>query len=70
MDKRITERKQIYAGAAIAYNLKKWMNYGEQKRKTAVMALKKTGEGLSFLFLVLWHSIVVYNTKTKIYNCH
>jgi H+/Cl- antiporter ClcA len=23
-------------GAAVAYNLKKWLNYQEQKRKTAV----------------------------------
>jgi transposase len=38
-------------GAAIAYNLKKWMNYPEQKRKTAVVALKKTGEHLCFLIL-------------------
>jgi hypothetical protein len=35
-------------GAAIAYNLKKWMNYPGQKRKTAVMGLKKMGEGLCF----------------------
>ena len=28
-------------GAAIAYNLKKWLNYTEVKRKTAIMVLKK-----------------------------
>jgi hypothetical protein len=55
-------------GAAIAYNLKKWLNYQEQKRKTAVMAIKKTGEGLCFLFLMLWCSLAAYNTKTKIYQ--
>jgi transposase len=55
-------------GAAIAYNLKKWLNYEEQKRKTAVMAIKKTGEGLCFLFLMLWCSLAAYNTKTKIYQ--
>jgi len=46
-------------GAAIAYNLKKWLNYQEQKRKTAVVAIKKMKEGLWFLLLVLWHSIGV-----------
>ena len=56
-------------GAAIAYNVKKWLNYQEQKRKTAIVAIKKTGEGLCFLFLMLWHSIVVYNTKTNISSC-
>jgi IS5 family transposase len=41
---------KLMLGAAIAYNLKKWMNYPEQKRKTAVMGMKKMGEGLCFLF--------------------
>jgi hypothetical protein len=54
-------------GAAIAYNLKKWLNYSEQKRKTAVMAIKKTGEGLYFLFCVLWCSLAWYKAKTKIH---
>ena len=57
-------------GAAIAYNLKKWLNYSDRKTKAAVMALKKTGEGLCFLFLVLWHSPAVHNKKTQIYHCH
>jgi hypothetical protein len=35
-------------GAAVAYNLKKWLNYGECKTKTAIMALKKTADGLYF----------------------
>jgi hypothetical protein len=55
-------------GAAIAYNLKKWLNYHEQKRKTAVVAIKKTKEGLCSLFLMLWHSIAVCHAKTKISN--
>jgi transposase len=54
-------------GAAIAYNLKKWLNYQEQKRKTAVMAIKKTGDGLCYLLLMRWPSIAVYNAKSKIY---
>ena len=40
-------------GAAIAYNLKKWLNYEEKKRKTAVMSLKKGLESLCFLTLLL-----------------
>jgi hypothetical protein len=54
-------------GSAIAYNLKKWLNYEEQKRKTAVVAIKKTGEGLYFLFYVLQCSLAWYNAKTKIH---
>ena len=52
-------------GAAIAYNLKKWLNYGEQKRKTAVMVIKKSGEGHYFLFYVLWCSLTWYSAKNK-----
>jgi hypothetical protein len=51
MDKGIKKCKQIYLGAAIAYNLKKWLNYREQKLKTAVMAMKKPAKGLCFYFL-------------------
>lgn len=35
-------------GAAIAYNLKKWLNYQQTKRKTAVMVLKKGRKSLWF----------------------
>jgi hypothetical protein len=55
-------------GAAIAYNLKKWLNYSEQKRKTAVMGLKKTGEGLCFYFLLLRHSLMPYHAKSHVYH--
>ena len=54
-------------GAAIAYNLKKWLNYEEQKRKTAVVSIQKTGEGLYFLFYMLQCSLAWYNAKTKIH---
>lgn len=50
-------------GAAIAYNLKKWMNYREQKRKTAVLSLKKMGENLCFLLLMLPSQIRLHTTK-------
>lgn len=54
-------------GAAIAYNLKKWMNYQEQKTKTAVMALKKVGKSLCSLILMLWTCIMPVNTNLKKY---
>jgi transposase len=57
-------------GAAIAYNLKKWLNYTEQNRKTAVIALppcsnklKKTEEGLWFWLLVIRGFIDRYTYK-------
>ncbi len=40
-------------GAAVAYNLKKWLNYGEQKRKTAVVSMKKQEERPCFWLLLL-----------------
>jgi transposase len=52
-------------GAAIAYNLKKWMNYSEQKRKTAVMSLKKMKEDLCFHFLMLWRFTFTHNTQSS-----
>jgi hypothetical protein len=61
----IKSANKFMLGAAIAYNLKKWMNYKEQKTKTQVMAVKKTGEGLCFLLLMLWCSIAVYNIKNN-----
>ena len=62
----IKSANKFMLGAAIAYNLKKWMNYQEQKRKTAVIAVKKGGEGLCFLFFMLWHSLAWYSAKIKI----
>jgi len=53
-------------GAAIAYNLKKWLNYTETKRKTAVISLIKTGESNCFWLLMLWHSVTAYHTKHQI----
>jgi transposase len=52
-------------GAAIAYNLKKWMNYPEQKRKTTVMALKMAERSLCSLLFMLWTCIVPVNTNNK-----
>lgn len=61
----INSANKFMLGAAIAYNLKKWMNYQQQKRKTAVMTLKKTGEGLCFWFLMLCYSSAAYNNHHK-----
>lgn len=47
--------------AAIAYNLKKLMKFSEQKRKTAMMSLKKAEKSLCFLFSMLWQSIQDHN---------
>lgn len=63
----IRSANKFMLGAAIAYNLKKWMNYPEQKRKTAVMALKKMGEGLCFLFLMLWAYIMPVSIQPRKY---
>lgn len=47
--------------AAIAYNLKKLMKFSEQKRKTAVMRMKKAEKSLWFLFFVLCGSLQDHN---------
>lgn len=53
-------------GAAIAYNLKKWLNYTERPVKTSVMALKKAAEGLYFLFFAIRAFRHHYNCKMVI----
>ena len=63
----IKNANKFMLGAAIAYNLKKWLNYQEQKRKTTVIAIKNMKEGLSFLLLKRWCSPVWYSAKNKIY---
>lgn len=56
-------------GAAIAYNLKKWLNYKEQKPKTAVMAIKKIQRDLCFLLLMLYCSVISHNIqRVNYYN--
>jgi len=52
-------------GAAAAYNIKKWLNYTKQKRKTAVISLTNTVEALCFEFLAAWCLKGNYNTKTS-----
>jgi hypothetical protein len=55
-------------GAAIAYNLKKWMNYEQRNRKTAIMRLKKAQKVFSFGLLVLQPSIVYHSTGYQTKN--
>jgi hypothetical protein len=52
-------------GAAIAYNLKKWLNYTEAKRKTAVISLKKTEESIWSWLLTLWSFTALHNTLSS-----
>lgn len=52
-------------GAAVAYNLKKWLNYVEQKRKTVVISLKPVGERLCFWLLALWRFIAPQNNQSS-----
>jgi hypothetical protein len=47
--------------AAVAYNLKKLMKFSEQKRKTAVMRMKKAEKSLCSLLFILYGSIQVHN---------
>lgn len=66
----IRNANKFMLGAAIAYNLKKWMNYQEQKRKTAVMALKMAEKSLCFLILKICSTIAPYNQQnSKNYIC-
>jgi hypothetical protein len=53
-------------GAAIAYNIKMWLTYTEQRRKTAVISLKKATEGLYFWFLMLCYFTTRHNRKSSL----
>jgi hypothetical protein len=64
----INSANKFMLGAAIAYNLKKWMNYQEQKRKTALMALKNAERSLYSLILTLWTCTMPVNTNLKKYS--
>lgn len=62
----IKAANKFIIGAAIAYNLKKWLNYKERKVKTAVMAMKTTGEGLCFFFFAIPLLLYSYNRNLKL----
>lgn len=48
-------------GAAIAYNLKKWLNYKGAKLKTGVLALTKIEKGVCYYFLRIGLSVIGSN---------
>jgi len=50
-------------GAAIAYNLKKWLNYTERKRSTSVIAMKNEGRAAFLSTFRLWLTIHCHNLK-------
>lgn len=61
----ITAANKFMMGAAIAYNIKKWLNYKAPKIKTAVMGLKKTTKGLYFTLLCQHCTVVALTVKSK-----
>jgi transposase len=52
-------------GAAIAYNIKKWLNHKEPRIKTAVKAIKKTLEDLYFYFFSYHTSSITVTANPK-----
>lgn len=62
----IKSANKFMPGAAVAYNLKKWMNRQQQRRKTAVMALKKMERSLcSFIFMLRGATVLCNNHQSK-----
>ena len=53
-------------GAAIAYNLKKWLNYKAPQANTAAMALKKAAKALCFHFFCVQQLLHQHNSNYKI----
>jgi transposase len=53
-------------GAAIAYNLKKWLNFKAPKTKTATVALKNAAKAVYFYFFTLWQLLHHDNSCNKI----
>jgi hypothetical protein len=47
--------------AAVAYNLKKLLKWNEQKRKTAIMSIKKAEKSLCLIVFNLWQLIHPHN---------
>ena len=54
-------------GAAIAYNVKKWLNYRQPNRKTAVVALQKAEKGCAFAALRLCGYKSSNNRKERLF---
>jgi transposase len=53
-------------GAAIAYNVKKWLNYRQPNRKTAVATLQKGEKGAAWMFLQLKGYQRCYNRERNL----
>ena len=60
----IKAANKFMIGAAIAYNLKKWLNYKAPKLKIAEMALKKNIERLYFFLLCYHYAIIATTAKS------
>ena len=60
----IKAANKFMIGAAIAYNLKKWLNYKVPKLKIAEMALKKNIERLYFFLLCYHYAIIATTAKS------
>ena len=52
-------------GAGAAYNLKKWLKHKEQNVKMAVMAIRRTTEGLCFYLLGLSQTLPRQSRQPK-----
>lgn len=61
----IKQADKFMLGAAIAYNLKKWLNYSRKKRKIAIMKLKELKKER---FLMLPFLLASYNQKGKLFK--
>jgi transposase len=63
----IKNANKFMLGAAIAYNLKKYMNYQQTKFKIEAMELKKSLSSIVFWFLMPCRSTLAYNIKSSKY---
>ena len=63
----IVQAEKVMLAAACAYNLKKWLNFSQNRRKTAAMAMVKPLNGCFFtlLFLIRPRGIIKGNTRLK-----
>lgn len=61
----LSSANKFMLGAAIAYNLKKWLNHRELNRKTAVITMKKEPKKAFSLLSGIWLCIQHPITKTQ-----
>lgn len=60
----LSNANKFMLGAAIAYNLKKWLHHREPKRKTVVVAMKKAQKASCCWLWMLWRLIDPHNKKS------